>query len=386
MSKTVCIFSALYYPNIGGVESYTKHLARALARQGHRVFIVTSNVYDLPEREDLEKGVEIFRLPCFKLLKGRYPFPRKNGSYKRLMALLRQQPIDYVVINTRFYGHTLEGLALAESKGVVPLVIDHGSAHLAYSIPGVDSVVEWYEHGITRIVKGHRPAFYGVSQKSCDWLGHFGISSQGVLNNSIDAASFRASASSRDFRAELGLGADDFVVAFTGRFIPEKGIRALIEVAGLLREREDIRFLFAGDGALRKELSDSRSGNIEILGRLTPEDVSAFLRDADLFCLPSRSEGFSTSILECASWGVMPLVTDVGGAAELIPTEDYGVILEAVDPKDIAERIAFFADHREEGRRRGCAIRERVETQFSWDATTHKVLQACERAQEGLSV
>lgn len=385
LGKTICIFSALYYPNIGGAEVYTDHLAEALVQQGHRVFIATSNVFDLPERERLANGTDIVRLPCFNLVGGRYPFPRKNKSYRRLIDDLAAEPVDYVVVNTRFYGHTLEGLRLARRKGIRPVVIDHGSAHLTFGSPALDPVVEWYEHGITAMVKRFSPAFYGVSQKSCAWLRHFAIQPQGVLNNSIDAASFRANASARDFREELGLSGSDTIVAFTGRFVPEKGIRVLSEVAALLEGRMDIWFLFAGDGPLRKELEGGHR-NVKVLGRLAPADISAFLRTSDLLCLPSRSEGFSTSLLECAAWGVVPIVSDVGGAQELVPNEGYGVVLDAVNARDIADKIVYLSSHPEEVKRMGSALRQRVGRDFSWDATARKVLEACERAQEGSGV
>lgn len=380
MGKTICIFSALYYPNIGGAEVYTDHLAEALVLRGHRVFIVTSNVFDLPERERLANGAEIVRLPCFNLVGGRYPFPRKNKSYRRLIDDLAAESVDYVVVNTRFYGHTLEGLRFARRKGVSPVVIDHGSAHLTFGSPVLDPIVEWYEHGITAVVKRFSPAFYGVSQKSCAWLRHFAIQPQGVLNNSIDAASFRENASARDFREELGLSEADAIVSFTGRFVPEKGIRVLSEVATLLEDRMDIWFLFAGDGPLRKELEDNHP-NIKVLGRLAPPDVSALLRASDLFCLPSRSEGFSTSLLECAAWGVVPLATDVGGARELMPSNDYGVILTEPDARVIADWVEHFAEHGEDRSRCGCALRQRVEAEFSWDSTAQRVLRACKQAQ-----
>ena len=89
-NDTFCIFSAHYLPHVGGVEKYTQNLARQLADQGNRVIIVTSNVYDLAEREDLGEGVEIVRLPCYKLLGDRYPVTRHDKAYERIMAYLHK--------------------------------------------------------------------------------------------------------------------------------------------------------------------------------------------------------------------------------------------------------------------------------------------------------
>ena len=47
MSKHYCIFSAQYYPHVGGVERYTLYLSRKLIFAGNEVTIVTSNTGDL---------------------------------------------------------------------------------------------------------------------------------------------------------------------------------------------------------------------------------------------------------------------------------------------------------------------------------------------------
>lgn len=151
MNETFCIFSAHYLPHVGGVEKYTQNLARELARRGDRVIIVTSNVYDLPERETLGERIEIARLPCYKLLGDRYPVTRHNKAYNRIMRYLHEQDIDYVTINTRFYRHTLEGIALAEAKGIRPVIVDHGSAHLTMGSKVVDPFVAAVEHAVTEL-------------------------------------------------------------------------------------------------------------------------------------------------------------------------------------------------------------------------------------------
>ena len=49
MSKHYCIFSAQYYPHVGGVERYTLYLSRKLIAAGNEVTIVTSNTGDYQE-------------------------------------------------------------------------------------------------------------------------------------------------------------------------------------------------------------------------------------------------------------------------------------------------------------------------------------------------
>lgn len=377
MSKMYCIFSANYLPNIGGVEQYTQNLATALSDRGDKAVIVTSNVFNLPDREELGVNVEIVRLPCFALISGRLPVPRKNGTYRKLMAYLFDLPIDYIVVNTRFYFHSFEGVGLARKKAIVPVVIDHGSAHLTLGNEVIDKAVSLYEHVITHFLKKNRIAFYAVSEASCQWLSHFGIRSQGVLNNSIDAEGFRGVSSGRDFRREQGIDKDSFVVCFTGRLIPEKGVIALSEAAEMLSDCDDVFFLLAGDGPLRGYVESKNLKNLRLLGRLDSADIAALLMSSDAFCLPTRSEGFSTSLLECAACSTTPVVTHVGGVDELLPDRDYGYLLDDANADDITKAILHLKANRELCSSMGRKLQDRVDKEFSWAKTAEKVARAC---------
>ena len=112
-SGTYAIFSANYPPNVGGVEKYTQNLAQTLAEQGNRAIVVTNNVFGLAGIEQERERVDIVRLPCRNVMNGRYPLPRKNEEYHQLMKWLTEQPIDYIIVNTRFYFHSLLGIRLS---------------------------------------------------------------------------------------------------------------------------------------------------------------------------------------------------------------------------------------------------------------------------------
>ena len=81
MSKHYCIFSAQYYPHVGGVERYTLYLSRKLIAAGNEVTIVTSNTGDL-SGDEIQEGIQIYRLPCYDLLGGRYPVFKRNKEFK----------------------------------------------------------------------------------------------------------------------------------------------------------------------------------------------------------------------------------------------------------------------------------------------------------------
>lgn len=342
-----------------------------------RVIVVTSNTHDLPDRETAN-GVEIMRLPCNPLMNGRLPIPRRNAKHRSMMTKLSELPIDSIMINTRFYTHSLIGAQFAKQKGIKPIVLDHGSAYLTLDNPIFDLAIMAYEHAVTRRMKRYNPDFYGISNASVRWLSTFGIAAKGAITNAMNADDFIVNASCRDFRAELGLDPQSFMVAFTGRLIPEKGVKTLLEAAKLIAPEQNVHIVLAGDGPMMQDVQNAQ-GNVHALGRIDRTDMAALLLQADAFCLPTRSEGFSTSLLEAAACGCAPIITNVGGVEELIPDEGHGIILPDAKAENVAHALLELS-----GNRDACAaIAEKAREQsreFTWANTAQSLLEALERA------
>ena len=370
-----CIWAAHYPPHVGGVEQYTYNLAHALAKRGNRVVVVTTNLFDSPSDEIEADGVRVVRLPSYRLMKGRLPIPKRNAEYKALMTELKKLPVSGVLVNTRFYVHSLEGMKYAKDLVFRPIVLDHGTAYLTIGNSVADSVIRIYERAITARGKKYHPRYFGVSQASCVWLQEFDIEAEGVLSNSIDAPSYRSSSSRRDFLEELGVPRDAKSVAFVGRFSPEKGIKQLSQAAALLAN-ERIVFLAAGGGSLFDEIRSSAPDNFFCLGSLAASDVSALLQQCQVFCLPSRSEGFCTALLEAGACACVPVITHVGGTDELVPSREYGMILPSADPEVVATALRETFDALEQGSISGSSIAQLVNEHYSWDSAAAHVEEA----------
>ncbi len=409
--KTIVLVSALYAPSMGGVETYTENLARALAQLGHRPIVVTMDTHGLTAGETAGEqasgaggaakgsfgkgdsastspactdanGVEVLRLPCKNALGGRYPLPRHNDVYRRAMTWLAAQGPDYVVVNTRFYPLSCEGLAFARRLGITPVLVEHGSAHLSMGGAAVSRAVELVEHAMTVRAKRYRPACFAVSKKASAWLGHFGLQSAGELPNAIDADAYASCASDRDFRAEFGIGANDLFIASAGRLIPEKGVEELAQAAGMAQERGGaVQVIMAGAGPLEERLREAAPENVHLVGRLSRADLAALFSQADALCLPSRSEGFATTLLEAATCGLPAIVTAVGGTDELIPNDRFGTILADRQPETIAAALVGAAANRDRLAAQGAAVAERVRELCSWQHTAKLTIEACERIQ-----
>lgn len=374
----ICLFSTLYPPSVGGVETYVSNLARALAALGHRVIVATCSPEGAGEPVD-EGGIEVLRIPAAPLLAGRYPVPRRTAAVRRGWEWLDRQPITHIEVHTRFYPLCPQALAFARCKGVVPVVLEHGSAHLTLGSPLADAAVHAVEHFMTRRCLKHPARFYAVSRKASAWLSHFGLPSCGELPNSIDADAYAQGASQRDFRRELGIGRDTLLVAFVGRLVPEKGVAALAQAARSL-VGDDVAIALAGNGPLAHDLGEPEAPTLRLLGGLAPADVAALLLQADALCLPSRSEGFATALLEAAACSTCAIVTDVGGTDELIPDADHGILLPDASPRAIADALRAAARDRGRLHEIGANAAKLVRAEYSWRGTALKTLRACTEA------
>ena len=382
--KTYAIFSAQYPPHMGGIETFTQSISRTLADLGNKVLVVTNDTEGLGAGITYEEGVEVVRLPCFPLISGRFPLAKHSSSYRALLKDLNERHLDGVLINARFYFHSLLGMRIARRHGLRPVVLDHGSAWLSFSNHILDPIVRLYERLLTAIGKAkYDPAYYGISKKSSEWLKTFGIESRGEITNSIDAAQFRALSSGRDFRDELDLG-NAFLVAFVGRLIPEKGVSALIEASKSdeLKQR-NVVFLLAGDGSLAGAVDAAQGERLRWLGRLDRPDISALLQQADVLCLPTRSEGFSTTLLEASACGCPSIVTDVGGARELIPSGEFGFIIESRDSSALIKSVEQIADNLELRKTQSTNCRLLCENGYSWRESAKLAVESLERASAG---
>lgn len=375
MSRTYAIFSAQYLPHVGGVETFTANLSHQLVLGGERVCVVTSARDDAPEVETQEDGVRIVRLPSMQLMGGRLPLSRHGSRERSLLSAVSGLGVDRVLVNTRFYGTSVTGLRFARDIHVPAVLLDHGSAWLTFGRgEALDAAAHAWERHMTARDASLGATFAGISEKSAAWLATFGIKTSLVIPNAIDGAAFRGESSGRDFRFELGIPEDKTLVAFVGRLAPEKGPERLLAAMELLGER--CACVLAGEGTLRPQLERGLPANAHLVGNLGHADLSALLSQADVFCLPTRSEGFCTSLLEAGTWGVPCVVPDVGGAREVLCHDGntFGCITPDREPATMADGIrqVVAAWTSEQARE----LRAHVERDLSWPQT----VRALERA------
>lgn len=125
-------------------------------------------------------------------------------------------------------------------------------------------------------------------------------------------------------RRALGAGLQEEVVLYVGSLFRTKGVAELVVAFGALAaSRPQARLVCIGDGPCRGEMLRRAAAagvpeRVTLLGRQPSEVVAAWMRAADVFCLPSYSEGCPNAIVEALACGRPVVATAVGGIPELV--------------------------------------------------------------------
>jgi glycosyltransferase involved in cell wall biosynthesis len=137
---------------------------------------------------------------------------------------------------------------------------------------------------------------------------------------------------------------------FVGQLTPVKGIPCLLEALHHLREkREDWHLDVVGDGAGRSEYENlavrlKLSDKVTFHGLKTKPEVAEFMRQADVFVLPSLCETFSAPAAEALATGTPVLATRCGGPEEFV-TDAVGMLVPAGDAHALREGLDHFLDN-----------------------------------------
>jgi glycosyltransferase involved in cell wall biosynthesis len=108
------------------------------------------------------------------------------------------------------------------------------------------------------------------------------------------------------------------------------------------------------------------AGRVRLMGER--RDVPELLADADVFVLPSRSEGHPVAILEAMATGLPVVASRVGGVPEQVSHGETGLLVEPGDPERLAGALGSLATDPALRLRLGAAGRERAERFFDLDA------------------
>jgi glycosyltransferase involved in cell wall biosynthesis len=212
-----------------------------------------------------------------------------------------------------------------------------------------------------------------------------------VIPNGIDLARFAPRGRRTQMRRALGVPETAPLLVSVSHLTRVKGIDLLVRATSLIRARSgEARVVVAGRGAEQAKIEEAvRSAGLEPAFRLlgSYDDVPGLLEAADLFVLPSRSEGQPNAVMEAMAMGLPVVATRVGGVPELARHDEQALLVPPEDPQAIAEACLQLLAEPGRASRLGSAGRERAAKEFSraqmirrYEQLYEEVVGAVERA------
>jgi glycosyltransferase involved in cell wall biosynthesis len=177
-------------------------------------------------------------------------------------------------------------------------------------------------------------------------------------------------------RRVLNLSRDARVVLYVGRLVVDKGILDLLAAfSELAPDYPQLRLALIGGGPLERKLEQFASnpawaGRVHYCGPQQPAMVAQWMQAADVFCLPSYSEGCPNVVIESISCGCPVVASDVGGVPELLHA-DCGVMVTPADQTSLVEGLRSSLDRQWN--------REHISAAFTrtWDDAAAETYEAC---------
>jgi colanic acid biosynthesis glycosyl transferase WcaI len=156
--------------------------------------------------------------------------------------------------------------------------------------------------------------------------------------NWVDTSSIYPLSYPSCFRQELGIGEDTVVALYSGSMGKKQGLDLLVEVAGRLSHRSDLRFVFCGEGSYRQVLAEKSKGlsNLTIIPFQPSERLNDLLNLADIHLLPQRADA-ADLVMPSKLTGMLasgrPVVATAHSGTQLASAaQGLGIVVPPGDP------------------------------------------------------
>ena len=362
----------------GGMERQASQVASALVERNCNVMFVTCASWARMSKDRLKivdsfGGVPIYRIPIFRgwrLINALLFF---LGGILCLILLSRR----YTIIHAHQI-HT-SGLIACALKGLLPsrrVIIKNPAGGEFGDLKEIDKMPG--SRLIKRLLLRMTDIFIGVSEETVHEMADAGFQPVKLIPNGVNTKLFAPVSAEEELEMRneiLGSVAYDYIALFVGRLGPEKNVFVLLNAVARLEL--NVLLLVVGDGALRGQLQEHASTrNIQqqvvFLGSV--RDVHRFYQIADVFVLPSLSEGLPNALLEAMSCGTPPIGSDIASIRSLIEHKQNGYLFQNAEPKELERAMTDILTNRQLAHELSQNARKSVEGRFSLDRVADEYL------------
>ncbi|OGY43790.1 MAG: hypothetical protein A2731_00780 [Candidatus Buchananbacteria bacterium RIFCSPHIGHO2_01_FULL_39_8] len=375
----VLIFSLAYSPFIGGAELAVKNITERISDTNFDM--VTVNLDGRQAKKETIGNVNVYRVGKGKVSK--YLFPL--SGFKKAAEL--HQKNNYDIIWAIMANQA--GLAALKFKKNFPkvkyiLTLQEGDSLKSIWLR-TWFIRPWYKaiykkadriQAISNFLK-ERAVKYG-------YLGPIDI-----VSNGVDFKQFSQEFSIEELqslRSHIGLEPKDKVIVSVSRLVKKNGLDTLIKSIKDLA----VKLLILGAGQQENKLKAlARELGLEMkvlfLGYVDHKDLPKYLRIADVFVRPSRSEGLGSAFLEAMAADLPVVATPVGGIPDFLAEGETGLFCEVGNSRNLQEKISQLLFNQDLRNKIIIGGRELVLNKYSWENISREMAEIFKSSQEEIN-
>lgn len=350
----ILIALTYYRPHVSGLTIYVERLAKALARRGHEVTVLTSHYQRDLAYEEVRDGVRVVRAPVL--------FRISKGVIMPTIGLLATRWASWAdVISVHLPQFDAAGIALRGRLMKKPTVLTY---HCDLKMPpGLFNRAANVAIDLANLAAGrfaHRIVSYTQDfAEHSPYLQRFADKLE-IIPPPVELPEIPASGIAA-FKKMHNPQDQHPVIGMAARFASEKGVEVLLEAFPRILERyPNARILYAGQfkDVLGEEAYFHRlwpiiqqykeEGRWKFLGVLDAQQMTAFFHTLDVLVVPSlnSTESFGLVQIEAMLCGTPCVASDLPGVRQPVLQTGMGEIAAVGDAESLAQAILRVIENR----------------------------------------
>lgn len=314
-----------YYPSVGGMQEVVKQLSEKLVELGHEVTVATSYRSDRDFTEFNGVNIEQFKIGG-NAVRG---YEGETDEIKRYQDFLINSDFDIVTSFAAQQWATDLLLPLLDQIKAKKVFVPTGFSGLYNSLykDYFSQMGQWMKQYDLNI-------FLSDDYRDINFAREHGVSKLLVIPNGASAAEFLGN-KDFNFRKEMGIAPDNFLVLLVGSHTGEKGHKEAIKIFSRAKLDKSTLVIIANtyritcylDCKIRSILHNLFCKNKILIKSLNRLKTVAAYKQSDLFLFPSNIECSPLVLFEAMASRLPFLTTDVGNSKEIIDWSDGGILL-----------------------------------------------------------
>lgn len=198
-----------------------------------------------------------------------------------------------------------------------------------------------------------------------------------VLRNAVDISRFKP-IKNVSMRKEYNIKENEILILFIGHLEPFKGIFELLNAFKKIIKK-NVKLIIIGEGHSENEVKEivskyNLTDKIIFTGKVSPNVIQNYYQMADIFTLPSYTEGLPLVVIEAMACGLPVIVSNVGGIPEIAKDNINGFVIPPRDDEKLTQKLNILVNNEKLREEFGKMSFKKIDEEFNIDKKVIKLI------------